>query len=236
MQSTHTALLPNTQLPKAARVVHLFPKMKRFLVSLGQFCDSGMTIYLTKTAITIYKSDTDRTVTLRGTRSKTDGMWYLELKPTAPPTPTCHNKISNSVHELNKKEDVIKYLSTVMWNPVPETWIKAIDAGFFATWPGLTSQLVKKHLSRTIETDMGHLRADRKNTRSTKPVQPNIEKRTNDFYVKTIELTGKLCSDQTGRFPVMSSKGTKCVMVTCDHDSNSILAKPLRTKSSTEHL
>ena len=92
-----------------------------------------------------------------------------------------------------------------MWNPVPETWIKAIDAGFFATWPGLTSQLVKKHLNRTIETDVGHLRADRKNVRSTKTAQPNSTKandnestkRTNEFYIKTIELTGKLYTGQT---------------------------------------
>ena len=83
---------------------------------------------------------------------------------------------------------------------------------------------------------MGHLQADRKNVQSTKTVQPNTAKRTNGFCVKTIELTGKLHSDQTGRFPVMSSKGTKHIMVICDHDSNAIPAKPLKTKSSTEHL
>ena len=73
-----------------------------------------MTIYLTKIAITIYKSNTDCTITLKGTCSKTDSIWYLEPKLTKPPTPMCYNKLSNSVYELNKKEDVIKYLSIVM--------------------------------------------------------------------------------------------------------------------------
>ena len=55
-----------------------------------------------------------------------------------------------------------------MWNPVPETWIAAIDAGFFATWPGLTSTLIKKHLTKRIETSLGHMLTDRSNVRSTK--------------------------------------------------------------------
>lgn len=138
MKSTHAALSPNTHLLKVARVIYLFPKMKRFLISLRRFCDSGMTIYLTEKAITVCKSNTDRTVILRGARSMTDSMWCLDLKPTAPPAPAHQEKVSNSVYELNKKENIIKYLSTVMWNLVLETWIKAIDAGFFAAWLGLT--------------------------------------------------------------------------------------------------
>ena len=121
-----------------------------------------------------------------------------------------------------------------MWNPVPETWIKAIEAGFFATWPGLTAQLVKKHLTRTIETDLGHLRADRKNVRSTKQKHDGAlatnPTRTRECYIKNIELKGKLYTDQTGHFPVTSSKGNKHVMVAYNHDSNAILARAIKTK------
>ena len=45
----------------------------------------------------------------------------------------------NNVYELGKKEDIITFLSQDMWNPVPQTWIKAIHFNFFATWPGLTA-------------------------------------------------------------------------------------------------
>ena len=131
-----------------------------------------------------------------------------------------------------------------MWNPIPESWIKAIDSGFFVTWPGLTSKLVRKYLAnnRNIETDQGHLRATRKNIRSTKTVldkreiDPDIGKKSNEFYTKIIDLTGKIYSDQTGRFPVQSSRGNKYIMVVYDHDSNAILPKALKSRSAAEHL
>ena len=150
----------------------------------------------------------------------------------------------NSVYELKKQKDIIDYLSQEMWNPVPDTWIKAIKAGFFATWPGLTDQLVKKHYSRTPETEKGHMKADRQGVRSTKKdikiikatEEVQTEARANEFYLKTADLTSKLCSDQTGRFPVTSRKGNKHVMIVYDHDSNAILARPLKTKSAEEQL
>ena len=127
-----------------------------------------------------------------------------------------------------------------MWNPVPSTWIQAIDAGFFTTWPGLTSAAVKNHLQPTIETSKGHMRATRANIRSTKSTSSTSKhncgenKRTNEFYTKIIEPTGKVFSDQTGKFPVTSSKGNKYVMVVYDHDSNAILSEPLKSKSSSQ--
>ena len=86
------------------------------------------------------------------------------------------------------------------------------------------------------------MKADRKNVRSTKKTDNTREMTTNtqvreyEYYVKTIELTGKLYSDQTGRFPVISSKGNKYIMIVYDHDSNAILARPLKTKSGHEQL
>ena len=47
---------------------------------------------------------------------------------------------------------------------------------------------------------------------------------------------GKVPSDQTGRFPNFSSRGTKYIMVLYDYDSNSILATPLKTKSALHQL
>ena len=61
-------------------------------------------------------------------------------------------------------------------------------------------------------------------------------KRSNEFCAKTIELTGKIYSNQTGRLPVNSSKGNKYIMVTFDHDSNAILATLLKSRAATEHL
>ena len=189
-------MLPYNNLPEKARLVHLFPDLKKCLISLGQLCDAGMTITLTSGIITVSDSKSKEKV-LTGKRDSTDGMWYLNLEAIAS-TPKKYE--ANSVYEMNKSEDIIKYLSTVMWNPIPESWITAIDAGFFATWPGLTSKLVRKYLckDRNIETDQGHLRTTRKNVRSTKPkieTEPDVSKKTSEFYIKIINLNGKIYSD-----------------------------------------
>ena len=70
------------------------------------------------------------------------------------------------------------------------------------------------------------MKADRQGVRSTKKDIKEIkaieeapsEARANEFYLKTVDLTSKLYSDQTGRFPVTSSRGNKYVMIVYDHD------------------
>ena len=99
---------------------------------------------------------------MRGNRNHTNGMWYLNINNSATSSNNISNKqLINSVYELKKQKDIIDYLSQAMWNPFPDTWIKAIKAGFFATWPRLTDQLVSKHYKRTPETEKGHMKADR---------------------------------------------------------------------------
>ena len=58
----------------------------------------------------------------------------------------------------------------------------------------------------------------------------------NEFYIKVCNLTSKICSDQKGCFPVISSRGKKYVMVIYDHGSNTIIARALKMKSALEIL
>ena len=60
--------------------------------------------------------------------------------------------------------------------------------------------------------------------------------RTNMIYVKAIEATGQIYTDQTGRFPTTSSRGNKYVMILYDYNSNAILAEPLKSKSEGEMI
>ena len=86
------------------------------------------------------------------------------------------------------------------------------------------------------------MRSNRENVRSNK-LLPNqechemttTEVRHHEFFIKTVELSGKIYSDQTGRFPLTSSNGNRYVMVVYDNDSNSILVEPLKSRSA-EHL
>ena len=129
---------------------------------------------------------------------------------------------------MNTKADLVQYLHRCAFIPVVNTWTKAINAGFFATWTGLTSDLVRKHLPKSLTTAKGHLKQDRQNIRSTKlsvaaapldlPSQQAPPAQSHQLSVETIKLTGKSATDQTGRFPVTSSRGSKYLMVLYDHD------------------
>ena len=63
---------------------------------------------------------------------------------------------------------LVQFLHRACFIPVVDTWCKNIDAGYFTTWPCLTSKLVRKHLPAFIETAKGHHWLIRKKFQSTK--------------------------------------------------------------------
>ena len=80
---------------------------------------------------------------------------------------------------------------------------------------------------------------------------PNACDATDDLFpAKTIQETNNvfafmcladkikntICSDLTGQFPFTSAEGHKCALITCECDSNSIFAEPLRSRDNTEAL
>ena len=58
---------------------------------------------------------------------------------------------------MSSKADLIQYMHRFTFIPVVITWTQAIDAGYFSTWPGLTSDLVLKHLPKSLETTIVHI-------------------------------------------------------------------------------
>ena len=112
----------------------------------------------------------------------------------------------------------------------------------------LTAENVKKHLPKSEATALGHLYQSRKNTQSTKTKskQPETdetpikqEDKTEYIYAAIMDpkaTTGQIYTDQTGQFPVMSSRGNKYLMVLYGYDSNAILAEPLKSRKQHEIL
>ena len=140
---------------------------------------------------------------------------------------------------MKTKADMVQYLHRCAFSPVVHTWTKAIDAGYFATWPGLTYELVRKHPPKMLATAKRHLKQDRQNIRSTKPAiatatlvllsQNSPPALSHQVFVNTFKLTGKVSTDQTVRFPVTSSRYSKYRMVLYNHDSNAIIPKPIKS-------
>ena len=104
-----------------------------------------------------------------------------------------------------------------------------------------------------MTTAKGHLCQEQKNlqytkqpptsiipetTATTTPDTPVEEPglRANIIFIKTIEISGKIPTDQIGAFPVTSSRDSKYLLVLADHDSNTILVAPIKSQAERELL
>jgi hypothetical protein len=103
---------------------------------------------------------------------------------------------------------------------------------------------VEKYLSKSTATAKGHLNQQRQNARATKikdaekidtEPDPYQGLKTQYVYADTIDA-GQIYTDQTGIFPIVSSKGNKYIMVLYDYDSNAILAKPIKNRTAHKLL
>jgi hypothetical protein len=153
-------------------------------------------------------------------------------------------KQCNHAHGNNNQKDLINYLHAACLSPVKSTWITAIKNGKFLSWPGLIEHAVEKHLSKSTATTKGRLNQQWQNARTTQIKSTNYNNQETDIdhgiktqfiYAATIDA-GQIYTDQTGRFPVVSSKGNKYIMILYDYDSNAILAQPIKDHTAPELL
>ena len=78
---------------------------------------------------------------------------------------------ANHVYETKSKQELILFYHTACFSPTKFTFLEAIKRNAFASWPGLTDDLVKKYLPKTEATVKGHIRQQYKFTQSTKMKQ-----------------------------------------------------------------
>ena len=126
----------------------MFPALKQqSLLSLGQFCDNGFVTILTKTNAYLIKHNDAiiKDATAIGARNFSNGLWDVNLaKNKTVIANYAYEEVCNSAYHMATIKDLIVYLHRACFSPTMSTWTQAIDAGYFATWPGLTSKLVKK--------------------------------------------------------------------------------------------
>jgi hypothetical protein len=175
-----------------------------------------------------------------GARDPKSRLWRVNLKQKM----KSENSQCNHAHDNNNQKDLINFRHDTCFSPVKSTWIKAIKNGIFSYWPGLNEHSVEKYLSKSTSTAKGHLNQQRQNARTTKIKDAQLLDSETDqdhgiktqfVYAATIDA-GQIYTDQTGRFPVVSSKGNKYIMILYDYDSNAILAKPLKDRTAPELL
>ena len=169
--ATEKALLAHN-LRGTAREVETVPGIKNnVLLSTGKMVDEDYFAVYDKESCHIYDGKTAKLqvseeVILKGYRCKTTGQWRIPLKPIVA---TEHNdtllvdrpspqEAIASVYELPSVEKTIRYLHAAAGFPTKPTWLKAIKAGSFNTWPGLSAKAVRKHFPESDETQKGHMK------------------------------------------------------------------------------
>ena len=119
--------------------------------------------------------------------------------------------------------------------PTKTPLLNSIRKNNLSTWPFFTESNIAKFIPNSIPTTLGHQDRTRKNSQSTQhPTFKTTEYRYINIYafINQPEIpTGKIHSDQTGRFPIQSSSGNKYMMVIYVYDSNAILVEPLPGRS-----
>ena len=253
MVSTTAGQLPlSPYLSATAQAAFVLDDLKTgTLISLAQLCDDDCTALFTKYNVQIIKNDS---VIITG-RRMTNGLWSI---PISPPS---HQ--ANGILRTDKtKHDLAIYHHATLGSPVSSTLLRAIRRGHLTTFPGLTTNLISKHLPASIATTLGHQDQEAQHLRSTSRPPPSLpdaaaddsediapapdedpEKTDTPSILRPHHLCSTLIphqdimksySDQTGKFPISSSRGNQYIFVLYHQDTNSIhtVALPNRKAAS----
>ena len=130
-----------------------------------------------------------------------NNLYYINLHLTK----DCMNNLSN----ISSKKDLIQYYHQSMFGPTKDKFIKVYKKGFLRSFPGLTTDLINKHLPPEPAISKGYQKYKFKGIQSTKkPInspkneEPNIQstleplrKRSNIVLINLDDLEKLTYSD-----------------------------------------
>ena len=268
VNSTHTCELNVPALPKQARLGHILPGLAAHsLLSVVKLCNAGCDVKLTKIDCTVKYNGR---LVLQGYKCARSGLWMVPITGNKQDTEATMAKIPellnqaveiqqgreyvNNAIPTSSRAELAMYYHQTMCSPPKSTFLKAIKNGHFITFPGLTYELISKHLPPSTATEKGHMTRTRQGVRSTRSnrneildarmqvdnMHPheeacNIEDDKMFCFAALADANeGTVYSDLTGRFPVRSYSGMQYIFVAYIYSKNAILmrAMPNRTDAS----
>ena len=151
-----------------------------------------------------------------------------------------------NAHDLPIVCSLVHYLHACTGFPVRSTWLAAIKAGDFTSWPGLNYTNAAKYCPVSVETLKGHMTQTRQGARSIKPkpateeALPNITNqlppaKSKELYVYTDPISNLYTNDM-GRFPVLSRSGNHYIMLAYHVDTNTILVEPFQSRQDRHRI
>lgn len=269
VHSTHTGNLNLPQLPAAARLCHIVPGLASYsLISVVKLCEAGCEVSFTKFGIGVEIKYRGRTV-LTARKCRRTGLWMVPLDPYATqdttnlPTnrnPNEHNscnlmypsyiQYAGNVTPTMLKAEVAMYHHQSMGSPPTSTFLQAIRAHpiLFATFPGLTYELIHRHLPLSTATLKGHMIMYRQGLGTTArnnrqavmdarqviqdmcPTEHICSVVEDEIYCVAVigdQNDNTIYSDLTGQFPVRSYEGKSYIFVAYVYKLNAVMLRPM---------
>ncbi|KAL7525440.1 hypothetical protein ACHAWF_004304, partial [Thalassiosira exigua] len=238
--------------------MNIVPGVQETLVSGSKLADANYITVLDNKELNIYDGETTQVLpsekpVLQGYRCRNTGLWRIPLKPVVHnenvdtkliQCPPKSEAIAN-VFELPSKAKQIAYYHAAAGFPVKSTWINAVRAGNYSTWQGLTVDTIRKYYPETDATQEGHMHGRRQGIKSTKKrlseqnaSEPKVEPKAkeHDIFIQIVDLQETIYTDQTGKFPYLSSKGNRYVMVAVHIDANYITMEPMKNRTEGQMI
>jgi hypothetical protein len=216
LHASYKTALPFTQLTSRAREADVLPGLKTALMSVNKMAEEGYTtiFHPREEGVTMHKLGTltiavTEPPILQGCKPKGAKFWTILVKSEK------NTEQANNAYDLPSISQTVRYHHTSAGFPVADTWIKAIKAGNYNTWPTITPTAVQRHFPKSNKTQKGHMKKQHQGVQSTKVVAQTTGvtnilalPKMKDIYIKMNNATKTMHSNQTGCFNVTSSKKT----------------------------
>ena len=230
LSSNLTTQLPIDTLPSHATRAYIVPEFDKMLVSVKQLTEVGCKAVFERDDATVtYNGD----IIMQAPINKETGLWEVTF-PRHSGTIHTPQHSCNAIITGSTVPQRIAYYHACCFSPVLSTWCDAIDAGFFLSFPELTSKLVKKHPPQSRAMQMGHLDQSRAGVQSTQPIeyQPSSGQRRQLIaeIVPCTSFNATTYLDLPAPFLLKSSRGHKYLLIVYDTDSNYIFAEPITSR------
>lgn len=178
MYSTHVGYIPHPTLPRGACRAFIFDDISANLFSYVQLARNGCRITLEKSGVTITDAATDRVLDSAPLREGDKVfMHHWRLDDVTGRQTSANSGVERLDEGEHQANTLIHNLPAVerarLWRDIllgkPTTTIlNAIKKGWLSSFPGLTTDLITKHLPYHSEAQaLGHLDKTRKNRAST---------------------------------------------------------------------
>jgi hypothetical protein len=157
--------------PEASKM-NIVPNLHSMLISVPKMADLDYIAVFNKKEARIYNATTSivsasKDPILVAPCCQDTGLWKLDLNYEVlgreyPDQFIAGVDKANTIFDLPNTQQSLLYHHTLARFPPKKTFLAALRAGNYATWPGLTTTFIHKHFPDLDKTQKGHMKGQQK--------------------------------------------------------------------------